>query len=52
MRMRAKTADFLKILNRAHPAADAIGNRNYSVNVSDASTGIKMLSTSARLVFN
>ncbi|VDN96849.1 unnamed protein product [Rodentolepis nana] len=48
MRMRAKTADFLKILNRAHPAADATGSRNYCINVSDSSSGIRMLTTSPR----
>ncbi|VDL59143.1 unnamed protein product [Hymenolepis diminuta] len=48
MRMRAKTADFLKILNRAQPAADAIGNRSYTINVSDSSQKIQMLSASAR----
>lgn len=48
MRMRAKTADFLKILNRAQPAADAIGNRSYTVNVSDSSQKTQMLSASAR----
>nr|CDS25545.1 actin related protein 2:3 complex subunit 2 [Hymenolepis microstoma] len=46
MRMRAKTADFLKILNRAHPAADATGSRSYCINVSDSSSGIRMLTTS------
>ena len=49
MRMRAKTVDFLKILNRARPSADAIGNRSYPVDTGN-DAGIKMLSTSARLV--
>uniref|UniRef100_A0A5K3FRX1 Arp2/3 complex 34 kDa subunit n=1 Tax=Mesocestoides corti TaxID=53468 RepID=A0A5K3FRX1_MESCO len=45
MRMRAKTSDFLKVLNRAHPTPES-GPASYAVNVSDTS-GIGMLSTSA-----
>ena len=47
MRMRAKTVDFLKILNRARPSTEALGNRSFVVDT-DTDTGIKMLSTSAR----
>ncbi|KAL5105791.1 Actin-related protein 2/3 complex subunit 2-B [Taenia crassiceps] len=45
MRMRAKTGEFLKILNRAHPNADAVASRNYAVTESDA-LGIQMLRSS------
>ncbi|VDM17473.1 unnamed protein product [Hydatigera taeniaeformis] len=46
LRMRAKTSEFLKVLNRAHPDSDVIASRNYAVNDSDPS-GIQMLGSSA-----
>lgn len=49
MRMRAKTGEFLKILNRAHPDADAVASRNYVVRDSDVSSN-QILGPSARLV--
>ncbi|CDS36496.1 actin related protein 2:3 complex subunit 2 [Echinococcus multilocularis] len=51
MRMRAKTSEFLKILNRAHPNADSVTARAYAISDSDISS-IQMLrsSTSFRKV--
>ncbi|VDK35846.1 unnamed protein product [Taenia asiatica] len=51
MRMRAKTGEFLKVLNRAYPDADAVASRNYAVGDSDA-LGTQTLRPKARLVVN